>query len=643
MNGERIGNGVWRMKNGEGRLPIRVPRRTSLFVLHSLFSVLHSPLGASFQCRRMFAVIFVMLLPCWAGCAAFHPVKGVPAQYFPHELRGETRSNKETIDLSLLRQTPPEKYLVDSGDVLAVYIEGVLGRREEIPPVFFPQNNEVPPSLGYPIPVRDDGTLSLPLIKPLHVRAMTLTQVEEAIRRAYTVDKQILQAGQDRILISLQRPRTHTVLVMRQEGSTAEMGLGGMGGLTLGAVKRGSGKLVKLPAGENDVLHALADTGGLPGLDAQNEIVIVRRRRNAPGSNCPAVGETRGTGGESSGKVIRQTSGLRDGDGWGHTSIRAPSPELRTRAVSRHQSSADSQTTFVDLSDNTSIPPSPPNAATPDAAGPSPWTGPPPGLISPQPGRVSGTLPPASVPSRGVAPPPPSNAIAPTVPGGQIPSPTSMLPTPAWQPPMTSYQGPLPNNNSGFDWSSPEAARFADWNGRNRDVVRIPVRMISGQQPQITEDDIILQDGDIVFIESRDTEVFYTGGLLGGGQYQLPRDYDLDVLAAISIATARQSQSGMGGGFGNRMGGISAFNQDISVSASDVVILRQLPDGNQIPIKTDLYKAIRDPKYRPRIQPGDYIILQYKPHEAVAAFIERNLLAGSLFSLAAVGNGGVGN
>lgn len=82
------------------------------------------------------------------------------------------------------------------------------------------------------------------------------------------------------------------------------------------------------------------------------------------------------------------------------------------------------------------------------------------------------------------------------------------------------------------------------------------------------------------------------------------------------------------------------MNQDISVSASDVVILRQLPDGNQIPIKTDLGKALRDPKYRIRIQPGDYLILQYKPHEAVAAFVERNLLAGGLLSLAAVTNQG---
>lgn len=76
------------------------------------------------------------------------------------------------------------------------------------------------------------------------------------------------------------------------------------------------------------------------------------------------------------------------------------------------------------------------------------------------------------------------------------------------------------------------------------------------------------------------------------------------------------------------------MNQDISVSASVVVVLRQLPDGGQIPIKVNLYKAMRNPAERILIQPGDFIILQYTPIEAVGAFIERNLLAGSLIGLA---------
>lgn len=195
-------------------------------------------------------------------------------------------------------------------------------------------------------------------------------------------------------------------------------------------------------------------------------------------------------------------------------------------------------------------------------------------------------------------------------------------------------EGPLP------PWFPPEMANggpsdYLQWYGRDTHVIRIPVRLNPGERAHFLETDIILQEGDIVFIESRETEIFYTGGLLGGGQYTLPRDYDLDVLGAIAIASGRTAGGSSGTGFGSRMGGVSAMNQDISVSASDVVILRQFPNGTQVPIKVDLNKAMRDPAHRVPIQPGDYIVLQYKRHEAIAAFIERNLLAGSIIGLAA--------
>ena len=70
------------------------------------------------------------------------------------------------------------------------------------------------------------------------------------------------------------------------------------------------------------------------------------------------------------------------------------------------------------------------------------------------------------------------------------------------------------------------------------------------------------------------------------------------------------------------------------MGASRVIILRRFPDGNQVPIQVDLNKALRDPQERIIIEPGDMIILRYKPLEAVAAFIERNLLAGSLIGVA---------
>ena len=67
-------------------------------------------------------------------------------------------------------------------------------------------------------------------------------------------------------------------------------------------------------------------------------------------------------------------------------------------------------------------------------------------------------------------------------------------------------------------------------------AILIPLRLGPGEVPQFKPQDVILNDGDIVVVESREREVFYTGGLLGGGEYPLPRDYDIDVLTAMSIA-----------------------------------------------------------------------------------------------------------
>ena len=99
------------------------------------------------------------------GCAAFHPIEGIPARFVPDEIRASSRSGKKTIDLSLLSRTQPDEYRLDTGDVLAVYIEGVLPRPNELPPTHMPQlGEEASPALGYPIPVRHDGTISLPLL-----------------------------------------------------------------------------------------------------------------------------------------------------------------------------------------------------------------------------------------------------------------------------------------------------------------------------------------------------------------------------------------------------------------------------------------------------------------------------------------------
>ena len=156
---------------------------------------------------------------------------------------------------------------------------------------------------------------------------------------------------------------------------------------------------------------------------------------------------------------------------------------------------------------------------------------------------------------------------------------------------------------------------------------RIPLRLEKYETISFCEKDIILEDGDIVFIGSRDNELFYTGGLLGGGEYSLPRDRDLDILEAIAIAESNNNSVGQAGN--------SALNSDVAISPSEAIILRKLPNGTQVPILVDLYRARTRASERINIQPGDYIIVQYTKMEAVGAFIERHILESALFGVAA--------
>ncbi len=566
-----------------------------------------------------------LLLPVVAGCAAFRPISGVPARYMPDDFRGQTRSGKQTIDLSLLRQTPPAAHLVDTGDVLSVYIEGELGKRDQPPPSFFPQNSDIPPTVGFPIPVRDDGTISLPLIGALPVRGLNIRQVEEAIRQAMTIRQKLLNPDV-RIFVALLQPRTYRILVIRQEASS-DVTVGSQGQLNIGALKRGTGKVVNLPIYKNDVLNALAETGGLPGLDAENAIYVIRGRRSA--ASCPTPGNPPQIPPLYPSAAHRLDAVIRS---------QSPDENFNPHADYRSAAGGFSQprhgNPYVRPAQYT-LPPAPP-------APPAMWPAQPPQALG-VPGPMLPPQPVVPLPDPNMAPPPANwTTMDPVAPQYQ-----QAPPPPGWSPPQfapspeswTSPSPPLPDSS----WNAPIAAppgMTGDWphdlgtSLDDRHIIRIPVRLGAGEQTDIRESDIILEDGDIVFIESRETEVFYTGGLLGGGQYTLPRDYDLDVLGAIAVA------QGQGGGSGSSratqsQGGQSALNADVSISASQLIVLRPLPDGTQLTIQVDLYEAIRNRNERIIVQPGDYLILQYTRGEAVLAFIERHLLEGALFGVAA--------
>lgn len=150
-------------------------------------------------------------------------------------------------------------------------------------------------------------------------------------------------------------------------------------------------------------------------------------------------------------------------------------------------------------------------------------------------------------------------------------------------------------------------------------IIKIPLRLAPGVIPSIRPEDIVLEDGDIIYIESREADVFYTGGLLQGGEFLLPRDYDLDVLGAMALAgSGVSSNPGMGGGGGGGIGG--GIFQSMLVPPGMLYILRKTPCNGQITIEVDLAKANNDPTQRPLIMPGDTLILRYKPCEEILNF-----------------------
>ncbi|WP_296458442.1 polysaccharide biosynthesis/export family protein [Rubinisphaera sp.] len=659
----------------------------------------------------------VLLIVSSSGCAAFRSIKTIPPNCMTPEMQAISRNNESTIDLSLLAQRPPQQYLVDAGDVLGIYIEGVLGNPGESPPISISTNPDIPPSIGYPISIRDDGTLSLPMIGSISVRGMTIRQVEEHLRKIYTIDRNILQPGQDRIIVSLQRPREIRVLVMRQEtgGSNGSTEFAQGLSINLGQTKRGNGQVVNLPIYKNDVLHALARTGGLPGLDAENTIYIIRRRHDfTPGPygngvhpqgmqpGMPAMApqyQPAPFNGPMGYQPVSQRNNLKSQDdspilltsyrnsaspeqiqpvnfqpgynlaapqmpmqqqpGVQNFNSVNPLEELRRGMHGSDDSAEIRQPVRIDTIDpqvlhhSTELSDSEMKAMNPRGSGyqwgNTPQTSP---EVMPE---IQNNFVPQSEwnGSSGMAQPHQQYIPMPT----QAPYQPAMQNQPYYQP---QYQNQMPPQN----WmANPESnyppgfnEAFADvpwdqfsgdfgWNMgdptmNNHEIIKIPVRLKPGEQPNIRPEDVLLQDGDILFIESRETEIFYTGGLLGGGQFTLPRDYDLDVLGAIAIAQGANQQRDA-----RQIGGVSAINGDVTISASNVIILRQLPDCSQVAIKVDLYCALEDPTQRVIIQPGDIVMLRYTKLEAIGAFVERNLLESALFGIAAtqIGGGGGGN
>lgn len=426
------------------------------------------------RCRGTGALVVAgILITTLSGCAGLtQPIDGVPADRLPPAFLGEPKNDLVPIDIAELQIEPPVDYQIDGGDILGIYVEGVLpfnppDQPPEPPPVNFPvEDSTLPPSIGYPIAVQADGSLSLPLIEPLDVAGLTEEQVRDAIREAY-INADILRPEKARPIVTLIQKRTYDVIVVREDAGGVGTGPQGLNIQSLsaqfirgGSDRSASGGLVKLPAYKNDVLNALIETGGLPGLNAKNQVKILRADRS--------------------------------------------NQEARRQFVEEFYA---------------------------------------------------------------------AQALA-------------AAQDPCYCPPK------LPEDPS---------------------ILRIPLRVKPGEFPEISEEDITLNDGDIVYIESRETEVFYTGGLLRGGEFPLPRDYDLDAVQAISFAgsSVQGNSADFGAGVGRGLQG---------VPPGLLYILRRTDCGGQVAIEVDLAEALNDPRKRPLVKAGDTLILQFKCEEQAINF-----------------------
>ena len=442
--------------------------------------------------------MFCLLVLAPIGCATQHHRNSIPASAVGNCNCDSCRSGGTPINYVRLRQDPPKSYQLGPRDVLGVYIEGVLGNRGEAVPVHFDEDKKQAPAVGYPVPIREDGTVSLPLVPPIRIAGMTLRQAELEISDAY-ISRDILKTDKNRTMVSLMRPRTYQVLVIREDQGVPLQSSHNLENLLLTTNKKGVTFAVELPAYENDVLHALSETGGLPGNDAKNEVLILRGGFDADTYHQMKF--------ENSPLLVNPVSGEE------------MVPNIPGENLDRLTGRDDTDVVFLDDS-----------------------------------------------------------------------------PTPAEPVDSPTYSD----------------THFGQVNGRK--IIRIPMRDgCGGDIASVTKDDIILRDGDVVVVQSRESDVFYTGGLLVGGQHMLPRDYEIDILQAIAMAGG----SVIGNAASN---GQSNFGNNVILPATRATIVRS-EGGQQKSIAVDLERALVDPRERITIKPGDFILLEYTPVELFANIV----------------------
>lgn len=155
------------------------------------------------------------------------------------------------------------------------------------------------------------------------------------------------------------------------------------------------------------------------------------------------------------------------------------------------------------------------------------------------------------------------------------------------------------------------------------ETVRIPLRLPPDAPLPFGKNDVLLHTGDVIFLEARDEQVFFTAGLLPTGKHMLPRDHDLDVLEAVALVRGPLYNGAWGG---SNLSGQLIEPGLGSPSPSLLVVLRRVPGRGQVAIAVDLRSALQHPQERIPVRPGDVLLLQEKPGEAFARYVSQTFL-----------------
>ena len=231
--------------------------------------------------RMMLACAAASSSGCYWVSATHH---AVPASRLDPVLKGCSKESLAPLPYALLGQTKPEEHVIGAGDTLSVYVYGVFPANEDETPVVLrtqtvnqqyypPRGAETGSRTGLPVEVSAQGTIELPLVKPITVSGITPSAAVDKILEAYREAK-VLQEGRERVTVGLITPRVKRIVVLREDTPAEPVALVRPG--TNDEIHRGSGQVIDLPIYENDVLHALAATGGLPGTDAKRELWVIR-------------------------------------------------------------------------------------------------------------------------------------------------------------------------------------------------------------------------------------------------------------------------------------------------------------------------------------------------------------------------------